>query len=96
MIILSVKHKGLRRLIEQGDASGVPAEYVRKIRNMIAYLQDAEDMTDLTNPPKWKCHELGGDRKGTWALAVTGNWRITFSPDSDGKSIRNLFYEDYH
>ncbi len=38
MKIRSVKHKGLRRLIEDGDAAGLHAEYVDKILKMIAFL----------------------------------------------------------
>jgi plasmid maintenance system killer protein len=29
--------------------------------------------------PGLNLHSLGGDRKGTWAVSVSGNWRITFS-----------------
>jgi plasmid maintenance system killer protein len=28
--------------------------------------------------PLWKAHQMTGDRKGTWSLFVTKNWRITF------------------
>ena len=43
----------------------------------------------------WKAHELKGDRKGTWALSVTANLRLTFRVDGQGQlSDRNL--EDYH
>jgi proteic killer suppression protein len=39
---------------------------------------------------------MTGDRAGTWALHVTGNWRITFRIDSDEIEIIDLTYEDYH
>jgi hypothetical protein len=35
----------------------------------------------LTLTPRWKAHLLTGDRKGTWSLFVTKNWRITFRID---------------
>lgn len=38
MRIRSVKHKGLRRLIIDDDASGLPAPFVAKIRNIVAFL----------------------------------------------------------
>ncbi len=37
---------------------------------------------------------LTGDRKGTWSLFVTKNWRMTFRIDRD--EIVDLDYEDYH
>ena len=50
----------------------------------------AEDM----NLPGYKFHELTGDRKGTYAVAVTGNWRIAF--EFDDKGAKNVNLEDYH
>ena len=44
----------------------------------------------------WKPHRMKGDRQGTWALHVTGNWRITFKVDRTANEIFELDYEDYH
>jgi proteic killer suppression protein len=33
-------------------------------------------------------------RKGTWAVRVSGNWRITFT--FDGVDARDVDLEDYH
>jgi proteic killer suppression protein len=44
--------------------------------------------------PGLKLHRLGGDRKGTWAVAVSGNWRITFQ--FVGKDADAVDYEDHH
>ena len=35
-----------------------------------------------------------GDRKGTWAVSVSGNWRVTFK--FVGKDADSVGYEDYH
>ena len=35
-----------------------------------------------------------GDRKGTWSLSVTRNWRLTFGIGDD--EIIDLNLEDYH
>jgi mRNA-degrading endonuclease YafQ of YafQ-DinJ toxin-antitoxin module len=47
-------------------------------------------------PPSlgWRVHQLSGDRAGTWSIAVSGNWRITF--DLKDQEICNLNLEDYH
>ena len=65
MLIRSIRHKGLRRLVESDDASGVPAAYAAKLRKMITYLQDARDIGELSAIPTWKAHRLTGDRRGT-------------------------------
>lgn len=96
MIIRSVKHKALRRLITDDDASGLPAQFVGKIRNIIAFLQDMEREEELRSVPTWKAHLLTGDRKGTWSLFVSKNWRITFRIDQQEIEIIDLDYEDYH
>lgn len=96
MKIVSVKHKGLRRLIEDDDRSGLQAAVVDKVRKMIAFLQAMEDVDELRAIPSWRAHQLGGDRKGTWSLAVTRNWRITFRIDRGETEIVELDYEDYH
>lgn len=46
------------------------------------------------NLPGYGFHELKGNRKGTYSLIVTRNWRVTFGWDSDGPTDVNL--EDYH
>jgi proteic killer suppression protein len=46
------------------------------------------------NLPGLFLHPLTGNRKGTWAVRVSGNWRVTFS-FVDRDAI-NVDYEDYH
>jgi proteic killer suppression protein len=94
MKIRNVVHKGLRRLIEDDDAAGVPAPFAAKIKRIVSFLQDMENADELRTIPSWKAHQLVGERKGAWSLFVTKNWRITFNIDSN--EIVNLDYEDYH
>jgi proteic killer suppression protein len=46
------------------------------------------------NLPGYTFHPLGGDRKGAYAVTVTGNRRLTFEFDDKGAKKVNL--EDYH
>jgi proteic killer suppression protein len=94
MRIRNVVHKGLRRLIEDDDRGGVQPAVVAKIGRMVSFLQDMEREDELRTVPSWKAHRLTGDRKGTWSLFVTKNWRMTFRIDRD--EIVDLDYEDYH
>ena len=46
------------------------------------------------NLPGLYLHELSGNRKGTWAVRVSGNWRVTFT--WTGNDVERVDYEDYH
>ncbi len=44
--------------------------------------------------PGLTLHPLAGARKGTWAVSVSGNWRVTFKfVEKDADAVD---YEDYH
>jgi proteic killer suppression protein len=94
--IRNVRHRGLRRLIEADDASGLPSAVVEKLRNMVSFLQDMAGEEELRSVPSWKAHRLAGDRKGEWSLFVTKNWRLTFTISKQELEIVDLDYVDYH
>jgi proteic killer suppression protein len=96
MKIRNVVHKGLRRFIEDDDASLLPAATVEKLRRMISFMQDMKGEDELRTVPSWKAHQLTGRRKGEWSLFVTKNWRLTFKVDNGTLEILDLDYEDYH
>jgi toxin HigB-1 len=92
--IRSIRHKGLRRFVDAGDGAGLPFQHLAKIRRIVSFLQDMVHEGDLRDVPTWKVHTLGGDRKGSYALHVSPNWRLTFRIDD--KVISDLDFEDYH
>lgn len=96
MKIRNVIHKGLRRFMVEDDATGLPSAILPKLRRILSFLQDMEREDELRTIPSWKAHQLAGDRKGTWSLSVTQNWRITFRIDQAEIEIMDLDYEDYH
>jgi plasmid maintenance system killer protein len=96
MRIRNVVHRGLRRFIERNDPSGLGAAVVEKVRNILTFLQEMEDIQELRDVPSWNAHQLTGDRKGAWSLTVTRNWRITFRIDPAEGEVVDLDYEDYH
>lgn len=96
MIIRNVIHKGLQRFIEFDDARGLQAAFVPKLRRMISFLQDMETIDELRTIPSWKAHQLTGNRKGSWSLLVSKNWRLTFRITDDEIEIIDLNFEDYH
>ena len=87
-------HKGLKKLYLEDSPKGLPADAAEKLRAMLTFLQDMKDPEKLRAFPLWKAHQLGGDRRGTWSLHVTRNWRLTFQI-KDGE-IWDVDYEDYH
>jgi proteic killer suppression protein len=64
--------------------------------NIVTFLQEMENPKELQDISSWKVHQLTGDRKGTWSLTVTRNWRMTFRIDRSEGEIIDLDYEDYH
>lgn len=96
MKIRNVAHRGLRRFIQNNDPSGLAPSVVEKVRNILTFLQEMEDVQELRDVPSWNAHQLTGDRKGSWSLTVTRNWRITFRIEQAGREILGLDYEDYH
>jgi proteic killer suppression protein len=94
MRVRSIAHKGLRRLYEDNSSKGLSADTVDKLRKMLAFLDAMQDPEELRALPLWKAHILTGDRKGTWSLHVTRNWRLTFRIEDD--EIVDMNLEDYH
>lgn len=94
MNIRSIKHRDLRRFIENDDPRELRPDLVNRTRNILAALISAANMDGVQGPPGWRVHQLVGDRAGTWSLSVSGNWRITF--EIEGGEITNLDLEDYH
>lgn len=92
----SIAHKGLRRLLERGDRSGLPPAFADKIEDMVAFLQAMGAEDELRVLTFWRPHQLSGDRAGDWSLTVSRNWRLTFRIDPDAGEIFNLDLEDYH
>ncbi|MEQ1897098.1 MAG: type II toxin-antitoxin system RelE/ParE family toxin [Vicinamibacterales bacterium] len=94
MRVRSIAHKGLRRLYEEHSSKSLNADTVDKLRKMLTFLDAMQDPEELRALPLWKAHALTGDRKGTWSLHVTRNWRMTFRIE-DGEIV-DLSLEDYH
>lgn len=95
MKLRTVRHKGLRRLIEADDPAGLPAAHVAKIEAIVTFLLAAPGIDAVRKLKTWKAHQLTGDRKGTWSLSVSRNWRITFRIGEEGE-VFDLDFEDYH
>ena len=92
-MIRRFRHRGLKRLYERDDRSGVNAEHVARLERILTLLDVAQRPADI-DLPGYRLHSLKGERKGEWSVSVSGNWRVTFRFDEG--DVTDLNYEDYH
>lgn len=93
MAIRAFRHKGLESFFATGSRRGIQAAQADRLRLILGRLNAATDPRDM-NLPGLHLHELQGPRKGTWAVKVSGNWRVTFA--FAGVDATQVDYEDYH
>ena len=89
----SIRHKALRRFVGTGKPKGVIEP--QRVSDMLDLLRFAGSFDELALPPNYGFHALAGDRKGTYAMTLTRNWRLTFTK-VDERTIADLDLEDYH
>lgn len=92
-MIKSFSHKGLERFYATGSTSGIQMKHVARLRLILTNLDQAESPNDM-DLPGLRLHELKGNRKETWSVSVSGNWRVTFK--FAGNDVEVVNYEDYH
>jgi proteic killer suppression protein len=92
-MIRTFHHKGLGQLFETGRSRAVSADLHRRLVRQLDFLNRAASPADM-NLPGYRLHELRGERKGTWSVTVSGNWRLTFT-FHDGHA-QDVDLEDYH
>jgi len=92
-MIKKFKHKGLRKLFESGVASGIQPQHATRLRQILALLETTDSIGDM-DLPGLSLHELKGQRKGTYTVKVSENWRVTFKIING--DILDVNYEDYH
>ncbi|MCF8148307.1 MAG: type II toxin-antitoxin system RelE/ParE family toxin [Sulfuritalea sp.] len=92
-MISTFKHKGLELFFTKGSYKGVPAQHGSRIERVLDRLDAAREAKDM-DLPGYKFHALKGDRKGEFAVSVSGNWPITFV--FEGQDAVNVNLEDYH
>lgn len=92
-MIKSIRHKGLKNLFYKSNPSGVQADHVNRLKNLLALLNAAETVDNMAFPGS-QLHPLKGQLKNHWSVRVSGNWRLTFKfIDGDAYIVD---YQDYH
>jgi len=86
-------HKGLERFFTPGSTAAIPAMHAKRLRLILALLDEAASARDM-DAPGLRLHALKGDRAELWAVTVQANWRVTFRFENGDAHIVN--YIDYH
>jgi len=87
-----IKSKQLT-LFARGSPSKVNPSWHAHVSRILSALNAAAHPAELDIPGQ-EFHQLTGNRKGTYAVKVSGNWRVTFRWDEDGPLAVDL--EGYH
>jgi len=95
MSIKSFSHKGVEEVFRTGRSRNIAPEFHKRM----SLILDAIDGATCTNDLRGACgfHALHGDRFGTVAMSVSGNWRLTFCFEHDDTGdVLDVDFEDYH
>lgn len=92
-MIVSFRHKGLKRLYDSGDPRGLNPQHAGKIGLVLGVL-DVAGTIDEIDIPSFRLHPLTGDLKGFWSVTVRANWRIIFR--FEDANVFDVDLVDYH
>ena len=92
-MIRSFKHRGLKRLFERDDRSGIRPDLLDDVEDILGRLNQATSPQAL-NLPGYRLHPLKGGLRGFWSVTVRANWRIIFRFEEEDALDVELI--DYH
>jgi proteic killer suppression protein len=92
-MIKSFRHKGLETFFYTGSKKGIRPEHADRLERILDRLNAAGNIKDMNYPGSY-LHQLSGDKKGQYAVKVSGNWRVFFE-FIEGEAYV-VDYNDYH
>jgi len=93
LVIRSLIHRGLKRLYERDDRSGIRPDLLETVERILTVL-DSATAPQALDIPRYRLHQLKGDLKGFWSVTVRANWRIVFRFEEEDACDVELI--DYH
>jgi proteic killer suppression protein len=72
VVIVSFRHKGLRRFFDDNDASGIRPDHRARLAFILPLLDQATGPEDLTSIYTLRTHQLTGKLAGCWSVKVNG------------------------
>ena len=93
-MIKSWKNRPSQRFYEEGKISKFRGIDIEAADDLLASLDAAESLRDLSPLKSVGLHKLSGNRVGQWAMTVNGPWRICFRfKEGDAYDVE---ITDYH
>ena len=92
-MILDFRDKRLEDFLKLGKTKGLNAAHIKKLRFILAALDEASSPDDL-QMPGFRLHPLIENLKGYWAITVAANWRVIFQ--FKGNDVTYVDLVDYH
>jgi proteic killer suppression protein len=92
-MIKSFNHKGLEDFFRTGSKKGIKPEHANRLERILDRLNAASEIKDMNYPGSF-FHPLTGDKRGFYAVKVSGNWRMIFKFIAGDAHF--VDYDDYH
>jgi plasmid maintenance system killer protein len=95
MSIRTFAHKGAREIFLNGRSRRIGAEFHKRMSLLLDAIAGATGVVDLHGVRGF--HALHGEQEGTFAMAVSGNRRLTFRFEHGTTGdVLDVDFEDYH
>jgi proteic killer suppression protein len=95
MSIKTFKHRGVEDIFYTGRSRRIGSEFHKRMSLILDAMDGATCSGDLRGARGF--YALVGDRAGSFAISVSGNWRLTFRfEDGERGDILDVDFEDYH
>ena len=95
-MIKSFKDKETEKVFFQEYSKKIPTNIQRIALRKLMMINAAEQISDLKSPPGNHLEALSGDKTGKWSIRINDQWRIIFTPYSDGRDYEDVEIIDYH
>ena len=93
-VIRSYRNKTVELVAKGVSPKGFPTDLVRVTARRLAYLDQAQSLIDLRQPPSNHLEALKGGRKGQYSIRINDQWRICFRwADGNAEDVEIV---DYH
>jgi proteic killer suppression protein len=95
MSIKPFTHKGVEEVFWTGRSRRIGADFHKRMSLILDAIDGATCVGDLRGARGF--HALVGDRSGSFAMSVSGNWRLIFRFEhGDQGDVFDVDFEDYH
>ncbi len=86
MLLASFRSKKLQDFALEGKRAGINPAHADRIERCLAEIELADSAQGLARTGSRQCHGMHGAFDGTYAVSVSGPWRILFRME-DGRAV---------